>query len=111
MTRTTNLVSLLAAALVAVAATPSSAGATPSERYVPFVTDFPKASQQYVPFVSDFPRPAATPSPAPKADANGTDWSGATFEAGVGATLVAVLAGAGLVVARRRHAGPRLTDR
>lgn len=106
MTRTTKLVSLLAAAIVAAAGAASPIQAKPAEEYVPFVTDFPKASEKYVPFVSDFPRPA-TPAPAPEAEASGIDWSGTT-EAGIAATIAAVMAGAGLVFARRRHIDPNL---
>jgi hypothetical protein len=81
-----------------------------ADEYVPFVTDFPRASEPYVPFVSDFPRPAPTPSAAPRPDASGIDWAGLTVEGGVGASIAALLAGAALVLARRRNGGPRLTD-
>ena len=102
---------LLAGALFAAATgfAPGPADARADE-YVPFVTDFPRASEPYVPFVSDFPRPAPTPAAAPRPVASGLDWAGLTVEGGVAVSIAALLAGAGLVLARRRTTGPRLTD-
>jgi hypothetical protein len=100
-TLTTRVV--LAAALFAAAAGTAAQGsaAAPAEEYVPFVTDFPKPAEKYVPFVSDFPKPA-TPAPAVAAEPSGIDWSGIGDEGSLAASL-ALLAGAGLFLARRRH--------
>lgn len=54
-------------------------------------------SAEYVPFVTDFPTPAAAGAPA----ASGSDWSGLGIGSAAGVGLVALLAGSGLVLARR----------
>jgi hypothetical protein len=102
---------VLAATLLALATgfVPHAAGASPQQEYVPFVTDFPKAQEKYVPFVSDFPRPATPPSAAPRPEPSGTDWADAAAQGGLAASIAALLAGAAVVLVRRRHA-PRLTD-
>jgi hypothetical protein len=80
--------------------------------YVSPAGSFPKpvprsaTSGQYVPFVTDFPKPAAKPpgmpSPAaPQAGASGIDWRDVGLGGGIGAALVALLAGSALVFARR----------
>jgi hypothetical protein len=96
------ILSLIAASLAAVAlAVPASA----ADKYIPGVTDFPRAeqSERYVPGVTDFP------SYAPDAPATGVqvhvgdgfDWLDAGFGAGVGLALGA-LAAASLLAVRRR---------
>jgi hypothetical protein len=84
--------------------------ATPGD-YVPFVTDFPEpVTTAFVPFVTDFPQPAASPDQAadptvapaaPGTGPNWFDWADLSVEGSAGAALAALLAGAGLVVARR----------
>ena len=96
---------VLAAALLAgvVGLAANGANAAPAEEYVPFVTDFPKPAERYVPFVSDFPEPAA-PAPAADVQPGGVDWSGITLEGGLAAAIAAAfLAGAALMLSRRRH--------
>lgn len=99
-----NRIRMLLATLAVAAVVPG--GAAAADEYVPFVTDFPKASERYVPFVSDFPSPV-TPAPEPEPARSWIDWGNVPVE-GVGAVFAAVLAGSALALARRRQSEPRL---
>jgi hypothetical protein len=112
------ILTLVAASLAAMALAVSASAA---DRYIPFVTDFPRASQseRYVPFVTDFPRaseseryvPSVTDSPSYVPEAapagvaadvtGGFDWLDAAFGAAGGFGLGA-LAAASLLALRRR---------
>lgn len=54
----------------------------------------------YVPFVTDFPEPAHSPEHAPETSASGFDLGDVSVEGRI-AAVVALLAAAGLAVARR----------
>jgi hypothetical protein len=63
------------------------------------------AGTDYVPFVTDFGPAAAAPAHTPVAgqeprSGRGNDWTTVGIDGGVGATLVVLLAGAALIVAR-----------
>jgi hypothetical protein len=96
-----SVLTLLAASLVAAALALSASAA---DRYIPFVTDFPRASQseRYVPFVTDFPSgaPAAPPVGVAAPVTEGFDWLDAAFGA-AGGFLLGALAAASLPALRR----------
>ena len=102
-------VALLATWVTAQAALaePSAATAGATTEYVPFVSDFPRPAEPYVPFVTDFPA-APAPASAPQPVSGGTDWGGTPVE-GLAFALALLLAGAAVLVVRRR-ADPRPLD-
>jgi len=90
------VLSATALAIAALGSTPIGRAAGPPK---PVASS---AAEGFIPFVTDFPKPVADPVPAadPKASTSGIDWGDVGIGGG-GAALAALLAGSGLVYARR----------
>ena len=107
LTITAVVVALLGSTLVGHAAASTRHEPAAGERYVPFVTDFPKpesSGERYVPFVTDFPRVApsspAKPGVAPATGGSAVEWREVGIVGGFAAALAVLLAGSWLGVTR-----------